>query len=79
MKKEMDPECRTHKKLERGAGAGWRASKCWRGEIVWESKLRLILDIAEIEKGWVAGVRLFNTKMGTMWNLCGVMLMPYTW
>jgi hypothetical protein len=52
-------------KMERGTGAGgWRASKRGPGEIVREPKLKLNLDIEEMEKGRVTGVRLINRKRG---------------
>jgi hypothetical protein len=67
--------------MERGTGAGgWRASKRGPGGIVRESELKLNLDIEEMKKGRVAGVRSNNIrKSGTTLILRGVMLTSFTW
>jgi hypothetical protein len=66
--------------MERGTGAGgWRASKRGPGGIVRESELKLNLDIEEMEKGRVAGVRPNIRKSGTTLILRGVMLTSKGW
>ncbi len=59
--REMDPERRT-RKMKGKAGAAWQASKRLPGELVSESKLRIFLDILEIEKRVGTGRATINNK-----------------